>query len=434
MSFFQGPLAGALGFAAVLVLIFLRVPVAIAMGVVGAGAFGFMNGWDSLGFVLGRVPFETVRPYSLSVIPLFVMMGVFAAHAGLSRSLYGAVSALIGHLRGGLALATIGACAIFGAICGSAIATAATMGRVALPEMRRLGYHDSLAAATIAAGGTLGVMIPPSVLFLLYGLMTEQSIGKLFMAGVLPGIVGMLLYMGAVWWTTGRHPEYAPRAPKMSWAERRSSIARVWQVLLLFVVVLGGMYWGFFSPTEGAAVGAFGAIGISWLGGHLTRTSFAAAMKDTALTTGMIFVILIGAGVFNYFIDQTGLTDALIGWVEHFGLNRWVVMFMLMVMYIVLGALMDELSMILLTVGPVFKLVTALGFDPIWFGVMLVTVCEIGMIVPPVGINLFVIQGVGKLSMNTVVRGIAPFVAADCVRMVIIAVFPWLALWLPSLM
>jgi tripartite ATP-independent transporter DctM subunit len=362
------------------------------------------------------------------------MMGVFSAYGGLSTSLYRLVSALIGHLKGGLAMATIGACAIFGAVCGSAIATAATMGRVAMPEMRRARYDDRLASATIAAGGTLGVMIPPSILFVIYGLMTEQSIGKLFAAGVLPGIAGTLLYMAAIRYTTWRHPAQGPAAPRAAADERRKALLGVWPVLLLFGVVLGGMYVGFFSPTEAAGVGAFGAILISFLLGRMDRKGFFSAVRETALTTGMIFMILIGAGIFNYFIDSTGLTDGLIGAVKEAGHSPWKIMFLLMVMYFILGALMDELAMMLLTVGPVFKLIVALGFDPIWFGVMLVTVCEIGMILPPVGINLFVIQNVAALPLLTIVRGIAPFVAADTVRLLLIALVPALATWLPGRM
>lgn len=429
-----GPAIGVLGFAAVLVLIALRVPVAIAMGTVGALGYGLVNGWASLPFVLGRAPFDSVFPATLSVLPLFIMMGIFSAHGGLSRSLYGTVAAFVGHLRGGLALATIGACAAFGAVCGSAIATAATMGRVALPEMRRLHYDDRLASASVAAGGTLGVMIPPSILLVIYGLMTEQSIGKLLAAGILPGILGAALYMLAVRFATARDPRLGPPAARVPWRGRIAELGNVWSVALLFFVVLGGMYFGFFSPTEAAAVGAFGAVLLSWLSGKLTRGGFFEAVKETAATTGMIFMILIGAAIFNYFIDTAGLTDSLIGWVKDLGWNRWAVMAALMLMYIVLGALMDELAMMLLTVGPVFKLVTALGFDPIWFGIMFVTVCEIGMIVPPVGINLFVIQSVSGLALATIVRGIVPFVAADCVRLLAIALVPALATWLPSMM
>ncbi len=428
-----GATLGVVGFCAVIALIMLRLPVAIAMGIVGVFGVSVTTGWSAAGFMLGRSAFEAAFPYSLSIVPLFVAMGVFAAHAGLSRSLYNFVAALIGQVRGGMAMATIGACTIFGAVCGSGIATAATMGRVALPEMKRLGYSDSLASASVAAGGTLGVMIPPSILFVIYGLMTEQSIGKLFLSGILPGLVGMLLYLAAVRYSVGRDPKAGPAGPRHSWPERLTALAGIWKVLLLFIVVLGGMYVGVFSPTEAAAVGAFGALLVSWLSGTLTLSNFKSSLSETATTTGMIFMILIGAGIFNFFIETTGLTDALLDWINHLGLNRWTVIFILMLFYIVLGALMDEISMILLTVAPAFKLITSLDFDPIWFGVMLVTVCEIGMIVPPVGINLFVIQGVGNLPMATVVRGIVPFAVADTVRLFLICLFPWLATWLPNL-
>ena len=430
----EGPVLGALGFGAVILLIFLRIPVAIAMGLVGTVGFAYTNGIQSLGFVLGKTAWDMVFPYDLSIVPLFIMMGVFAAHAGLSKSLYSFVAAFVGRLRGGLAIATIGACAIFGSVCGSAIATAATMGRVAMPEMRRLGYRDSLSSAAVAAGGTLGVMIPPSIMFALYGLMTEQSIGKLFISGILPGILGTVLYMATVWLVTLRDPTLGPPGPRMTRAEKMQTVREVWRVLLLFAIVLGGMYFGWFTPTEAAAVGAFGAVLLSWLGGHLTWKVTRDCMVETTTTSAMIFMILIGAGVFNFFLDATGLNDALTSYVEHLGLNRWVVIFLLMVMYIILGALMDEISMILLTVVPVFKLVTSLDFDPIWFGVMLVTVCEIGLIVPPVGMNLFVLQSVAGLPLGTIVRGIIPFVTADIVRLLLLCFFPAIATWLPSLM
>jgi tripartite ATP-independent transporter DctM subunit len=429
-----GPLAGVAAFAAVLLLILLRLPVAVAMGLVGALAVTLTDGWGSASFMLGRSAFDAAFPYAFSIVPLFVAMGVLAARAGLGRTLYDLLAALVGYRRGGLAHATIGACAAFGAICGSSIATAATMGRVALPEMKARGYADSLAAASVVAGGTLGVMIPPSIMFALYGLMTEQSIGKLFISGILPGILGTVLYMATVWLITLRDPKLGPPGPVMSWAEKLQSFREVWQVLLLFAVVLGGMYFGWFTPTEAAAVGAFGAVLLAWLGGHLSRKVLRDCMVETTSTSAMIFMILIGAGVFNFFLDATGLNDALTSYVEHLGLNRWVVMFLLMVMYIILGALMDEISMILLTVVPVFKLVTALGFDPIWFGVMLVTVCEIGLIVPPVGMNLFVLQSVAGLPLTTIVRGIVPFVTADIVRLLLLCFFPWIATWLPGLM
>lgn len=430
----SSPLLGVFGFAVVILLVMLRLPVAIAMGAVGFAGLAYSSGLDASWFMLGRGTFEAVFPYSLSIVPLFIMMGVFAGHGGLSQALYQFVATWVGHLRGGLAMATVGGCAIFGAVSGSGIATTATMGRVTLPEMRRHGYSDALACASIAAGGTLGVIIPPSILFLIYGLATEQSIGKLFLAGVLPGILGTLLYGVAVWISVKRSPRAGPAGERHRWAARLRAFGAIWQVALLFGVVLGGMYSGWFSPTEAAAVGAFGAVLLSALAGRLDRHALRSGMVETALTSGMIFMILIGAGVFNAFIESTGLTDALIAFVSDLGWNRWAVMLALMLSYVVLGALMDELSMILLTVGPVFKLVVSLGFDPIWFGVMLVSVCEIGMILPPVGINLFVIQSIAQVPLSTVVRGIAPFALVDVLRLVLLSTLPWLATWLPSRM
>jgi tripartite ATP-independent transporter DctM subunit len=424
------PLAGVAAFALVLLLIVLQVPVAVAMGLVGVVCITLTDGWHSAGFMLGRSAFDAAFPYALSVVPLFVAMGVLAARAGLGRSLYALLSAWVGHWRGGLAHATIGASAAFGAICGSSLATAATMARVALPEMRAHGYGDSLAAAAVVAGGTLGVMIPPSILLALYALMTEQSIGRLFLAGVLPGLLGMLLYMGAVAYTVRRAPASGPCSARQSSPARRLALRKIGPVALLFGLVIGGLVLGWFSPTEAAAVGASGALALA--ARSLKRADWAAALSEIALTTGMIFTLLLGANVFNYFIESTRLTDALIGWVGGLGWNRWGVIALLMVFYIVLGALMDGISMMLLTVAPAFALVTALGFDPIWFGVMLVTVCEIGMITPPVGMNLFVVQRVGALRIGTVVAGIAPFVAADGVRLLVLCLLPALATWLPG--
>jgi len=431
----SGPTLGLIGFAAVIVLIMIRVPIAFAMGIVGALGYGFMNGFGTLGFVLGRATFESVFPVSLSVVPLFVMMGVFAAHGGLSRSLYDLVVAFIGHFRGGLAMATVGASAIFGAICGSSIATAATIGKIAMPEMRRLGYDDRLSSASIAAGGTLGVMIPPSILFVIYGLLTQNDIGLLFIAGILPGILGMLLYMSAVAWMTWGNPKLGPGTARTPWRARLRALLRVWAVVLLFTTVLGGMYGGLFTPTEAASVGAFGAVALAAVSGRLNRATIRAGFVETALTTAMIFTILIGATIFNYFIDATGLTQEMIAWVTVAGLGKYGALVALCIFYIILGCLMDSLSMILLTIGAVYPLVKALGFDPIWFGVILVTLGEIGMITPPVGMNLFVLSAtVPNLPLTTICRGILPFVGADVVRILVLTLFPAIAVWLPSMM
>jgi tripartite ATP-independent transporter DctM subunit len=425
---------GFAGFVLVLALILARVPVAIAMGVVGVGGLAVLQPWKSVGFLLGTQPFEAVYPYGLSVVPLFIVMGVFAAHAGLSRQLYQAVYAFLGHWRGGLAHATIGACAAFGAICGSSIATAATMCRVALPEMRRRGYDDRIATAVIAAGGTLGIMIPPSIIFAIYGLLTETSIGKLFVAGILPGLLGTALYMSAVKVSTMIDPRVAPAGDYMPWRERGKALAEVWAVLLLFGVVIGGIYFGFFSPTEGAGVGAVGALLFAIARRYIDRASLRDAVHETAGTVGMIFLILIGAVLFNAFLETSKLPAVLAHETAALGLPPILVLIALMVFYIALGCVMDSLSMILLTVPAVFPLITALQINPIWFGVLLVTVVEIGMITPPVGMNLFVIQGASRVPLKTIIAGIWPFIVADFVRLALLLSIPAISTWLPSLM
>ncbi|MFN4311277.1 MAG: TRAP transporter large permease [Ferrovibrio sp.] len=427
-------LAGLLGFGVVLVLMLLRVPVAVAMGLVGAIGFLLLQGWDGLAYVMGSSPFESVFPYSLSVVPLFVMMGVFATYAGLSRQLYDAAYAFLGHFRGGLALATIGACAAFGAICGSAIATAATMCRVALPEMRRRGYADSLATATIAAGGTLGILIPPSIILLIYALLTEQSLGKLYVGALLPGLLGTGLYMLAIAATVRLNPASGPAGERMAWSQRLRTMRSVWPVFLLFVLVIGGMFAGIFSPNEAASVGAVGALIFALAGRTMGVSRFKDSLLETASTSAMIFLILIGAGPFNFFLEVTSAPQLVVQYIQALNLSPALFLVLLTAFYVVLGALMDDLAMMLLTLPFVFPAVQALGIDPLWFGIYMVTIVEIGMIVPPVGMNLFVIQGVGKVRLQAVTRGILPFVLADLVRVGLLIGFPQIVLWLPGLM
>ncbi len=425
----SGPLLGLAGFLLALLLVLLRVPVAVAMGLVGAGGLYLTGGLATVGFVLGAAPFEAVFPYSLSVVPLFVAMGVFAARAGLSAALFRAVDAFVGGFRGGLALASIGACAAFGAICGSSLATAATMARVAYPEMARRGYAPALAAASIAAGGTLGVLIPPSILLVIYGLLTEQSIGELFAAALLPGLLATALYMAAVALALRLYPQLAPPGEPRGWAARLRALVEVWPVAGLFLVVIGGIYGGLFSPTEAAAVGAAGAVLLAWARGGLTAATLVDAVGETARIAGMIFLVLIGAAVFNYFIETTGLPQGLVAWVRASGLSPLGVLLAVLLFYVVLGCFMDSLSMILLTIPFVFPVMAELGFDPVWFGILVVTVAELGLITPPVGMNLFVIQGtVPGLSLATVIRGLPPFILADLLRLALLVAFPQLAL------
>jgi tripartite ATP-independent transporter DctM subunit len=424
-----------LSFFALFGLIIMRVPIAIAMGLVGLVGGWMVNGFFSVGFILGTIPFDSVFPYGLSVVPLFVMMGVFAARAGLSKALYDSVHAFMGHFRGGLAMATVGACAVFGAICGSSLATAATMCRVAMPEMRARNYDDGLASATIAAGGTLGVLIPPSVIMVIYALLTEQSIGKMFSAALIPGLVATALYMTAITIWTWRNPSLGPADAKMPWSGRLEALKRVWPIGLLFTLVIGGIYLGWFSPTEAAAVGAAGALLLAALRGALTKAVFLDSMTETAMTSGMIFLVLIGTALFNYFVESAGLPQALVAFVIDLGWAPMAVLVALIVFYLILGCFMDALSMILLTLPFVYPLITSLGLDPIWFGVIMVSVVEVGLITPPVGMNLFIIMaGTPGLTLGTISRGIVAFLVADAARLVLLVLFPALSLWLPSFM
>ncbi|MCF8178097.1 MAG: TRAP transporter large permease [Sulfuritalea sp.] len=428
------PLMGVLAFGALLFLIAVRIPIAIAMGVVGAIGGLVLNGPESISFILGSAPFETVFPYGLSVVPLFILMGVFAAHAGLSKDLYQAVHAFVGHFRGGLAMSTVGACAAFGAICGSSLATVATMARVAMPEMLKRKYDNSFAAASVAAGGTLGVLIPPSVIMVIYAILTEESVGKLFSAAILPGILATLLYMGAVWVKVRIDPTVGPAGEPMTSAEKLKSVMAIWPVALLFLTVIGGIYLGWFSPTEAAAVGVLGAFLLAAARKRMSMRVLRQCVEETAATSGMIFLILVGTSIFNYFIETTMLPHMLVEWIGGLGVGRYTVLILLMVFFVVLGCFMDSLSMILLTLPFVFPLVTSLGFDPIWFGIVMVSVVEVGLITPPVGMNLFVIIATSPgVDIKGVSRAVIPFIVADTLRIAFLILVPGLCLWLPSL-
>lgn len=426
---------GLAGFVAALGLIALGMPVAIAMGIIGVLGYWWLNGWAGTAYILGSSPFESIFPYSFSVIPLFVMMGVFASHAGLSRSLFNAINSFVGHRRGGLAVTTVGACAFFGAICGSSLATVATIGRVALPEMKRAGYDDSLATATVAAGGTLGVLIPPSVLLVIYGLLTQSSIGQLFIAALIPGILGAVLYALAIVVRVRQRPDLAPSSPRTGWADRIRYLGQIWPVVVLFVTVIGGIYVGLFTPTEAAAVGAAGAFLLALSSGKLSARALRESVAETAALTGMIFFILIGAALFNFFLENTGLPQFLISQIEASGLSPLAVMVLILVFYLILGCFMDSMSMILLTVPLLAPVALQLDYSLIWFGIVVVTVAEIGLITPPIGMNLFVVQAATRgVSSGTVVRGILPFIVADVLRLVLLLAFPVLVLWLPGAM
>jgi tripartite ATP-independent transporter DctM subunit len=422
---------GLLGFFAMFVLMALRVPIAIAMGLVGLVGLGLLRSWPAaMSSAAGE--FVDIGSYTLSVVPLFVLMGNFVTRAGMSSDLYRAAYAFIGHRRGGLALSTIGACAGFGAICGSSIATTATMARVAMPEMQRFNYAPAFAAGSVCAGATLGILIPPSVIMVIYGIMTETSIGAMFAAGVLPGLLAMGFYMLAAVWITHRHPNWGPPGEKASWRQRLAAMRSIWGVLLLFALVMGGMYGGFFTPTEAAGVGAMGGFIFALARRALSLPVLRDVLVESARTSAMLFTIVIGASLFANFLNFTDLPNALREFVTQFNLHPVAVIVAICLIYVVLGAAMESLSMMLLTVPIFFPLVTSLGFDPVWFGIIVVCVIEISLITPPVGMNIFVLSSVVPgIPTATIWRGVLPFVAADILRMAVLIAFPAISLMLP---
>ncbi|MFY8087337.1 MAG: TRAP transporter large permease [Rubrivivax sp.] len=424
-----------LGFGAVFVLALLRVPLAFAMGFVGFVGLGLVRGWPASMASAAQVVYDTGFAYTLSVVPLFVLMGNFVARAGLAQELFRAANAFIGHLRGGLAHATVLACAGFGAICGSSIATAATMSKVAYPQMKRLGYADYLSTGVIASAGTLGIMIPPSTIMVIYGIVTETNIGKLFAAGILPGLVCVLLLMLCIAWITWRDPDAGPAGSRSTWPERLRALRDIWGVVLLVVVVLGGIYGGVFTATEGAGIGASGAFFFALARRALTLKLLVEVLIESARTTAMLFTILIAATIFSSFINFTSMPNDLKEWILHQGFSPLMVVAAMMVIYVLLGTIMEELSMVLLTIPVFFPIVTGLGFDPVWFGVLIVLVVQIGLISPPVGMNLFVINTLLKgVGLRQIFRGVWLFVAALVVALFLMLEFQPLALWLPSLM
>lgn len=423
------------GFVGMFVLMALRVPIGVAMGIVGVAGFASISGLKPGLNLLANVPLSVLTDYNLSVIPMFILMGSFATHAGMSKELFGAGYAWLGHRTGGLALATIVACGGFAAINGSSVATAATMSQVALPEMLRAGYDAGLAAGLVAAGGTLGIMIPPSVIFVLYGFMTETDITKLFFAGVIPGIMAMTFYAGVVAFKGWRNPDSMPCGPVHSWRERLQSLENLWAVLLIFMFVLGGMYAGWFTVTEGAGAGAIGTLLLGVARGHLGWQKIKAALIDALRVSSAIMMIVVGAYLFGYFLTITQFTQKAVDWLVHLPIGAYGVLALVMVGYLILGAVMDELAMILLTVPIVFPAMMQLGFDPVWFGVIVVMAVTFGMICPPVGMNVFVISSIARdIGLNRIYAGTMPFIGIDLVRLVILCAFPAISLWLPGRM
>ena len=422
------------GFAVAFGLIFIRVPIAVALGVTGLGGYWLVNGLNPALSIAALSATGSSMSYSLAVIPLFILMGNLVAGAGISAELYRAAQVFVGHRRGGLGIATIISCGGFAAVCGSSVATAVTMGRVAIPSMRSFGYSDQLSTATVAAGGTLGILIPPSVIMVIYGIATETHIGQLFAAGVIPGLIGIIGYSMAVSWVAWRNPAAAPRGPRATRAEKFDAMRRIWSVAALFTLVLGGIYGGLFTATEAAGIGAIGAF-VFAVGRGLTLAALVEIFKSSAETTAVLFALIIGATIFAEFINFTGAHHGVLAVVNESGLSPAMVIVVIMLIYILLGCVLDSLAMMLLTLPMFFPIVTGLGFDPVWFGIMVVMVVELGLITPPLGMNLFVLRTiVPEVSLATMMRGIMPFVVSDLVRLAVLGLLPGVVLFLPRLL
>ncbi len=424
-----------LGFVILFLLMLLRVPVGMAMGLVGVVGYSYIAGAGPALKLVGQTSMRTVTDYTFGVIPMFMLMGAFVSVSGVSKELFKAANAFIGHLRGGLGVATILACGGFAAICGSSVATAATFSAVAYPEMRRFGYPQSFSAGVIAAGGTLGAMLPPSTVLAVYAILTQQDIGKLFMAGVGPGLLAMMMYVVTIVIIVFVRPDWLPSHKAENKGAKLEGLKNVWAPLVLFVFVIGGLYGGFFTPTEAGGVGATGAFILGVLRGKLDKAGIKEALLSATRTSAAVFTVLIGALIFGYFLTITQTPQRLTELLTGLGLGKYGVLSLIMLMYLVLGCLMDAMAMIILTVPIIFPVIVQMGFDPIWFGVIIVMTVELGLIHPPVGMNVFVIKSVIKeVSFSTIFKGVLPFVVTDLLRLLILILFPVIALWLPSKM
>ncbi len=424
-----------LGFVALFVLLLLRIPIAFGMAIVGTFGFAYYLGLAPALSSIGNTATDMVMVYDFSVLPLFVLMGNFVARSGISYDLYEASNRWLGHRRGGLAMATIVACGGFSAVCGSSLATAATMAKVAMPPMRRFGYADSLASGSIAAGGTLGILIPPSIALVFYGIMTETDIGHLFAAGIIPGILGIALYSAAVVVVTRINPELGPPGEPAPWPERFRALRGVWGMLVLFVIVMGGIYVGFFTPTEAAGIGATGAFVIALARGKLTTRVTIEILAESGRTTATLMSLLIGSLLFANFINVSRLPNVLADWFVTVDIPPLAVVVICVAIYIVLGCILESISMMLLTVPVFYPVMQTLGLDLVWFGIVVVVVIEISLITPPIGLNVFVLNAMlPDVKLTEIFRGVMPFVGADLVRITLIVFFPWLSLFLPSFM
>ena len=426
---------GLIGLALLIVVLFSRMPVGFAMALVGVVGFSYVVSWNAGLRMLAKDFYSIFGSYSLTVVPLFILMGQVTFHAGISRRLFDTAYRFIGHLPGGLAIATVASCAGFAAICGSTNAAAATMATVALPEMKRYKYDMVLGTGTVAAGGSLGILIPPSVIFIVYGILTEQSIGKLFVAGVLPGILLSLLFVAAIFIWVTINPAIAPRGPKATLREKIVSLKGVIETLVLFALVMGGLFLGFFTPTEAGAIGAGGAIILGMVTGRLVWKGLIQALVESTRISCMVMVIVAGATMFGHFLAITRIPYALATWVSELPLPHWAIMAFIMFLYLVGGCFIDALALILLTIPIFFPVVMDMGYDPIWFGVIIVLVTQMGVITPPVGVNVYVVSGVVRdVPLETIFKGALPFLFALIFLALLLIPFPQIALFLPGLM
>ncbi|MBW1730626.1 MAG: TRAP transporter large permease [Deltaproteobacteria bacterium] len=430
---------GIVGIGIMIIIFLTRMPVAYVMALVGYLGFSIMVSPKGGLALLSRNVYEVFSSYGLTTIPLFVLMGQLAFNSGISRRLYDAAYKYLGSIRGGLAMATVSACTAFGAVCGSSPATAATMATVGLPEMKRYNYADELATGAVASGGGLGMIMPPSIVLIVYGILTEQSIGKLFVAGIVPAILVTILFIISIYIRCRKNPRQGPPGEKFSWSERFRSLWYMSETLAVFILVIGGLFFGLFTPTEAAAVGAFGVLALSVLRKQLTWQGFVKSLYETLRTSCMVMMLIAGAVIFGKFLAVTRIPFNIATWVGGFDLPRYMIMAIVVLIYFFGGCFMDALAFVMLTVPVFFPLVTSLGYDPIWFGIIIVMVTEMGVITPPVGINVYVVFGVarsviGEIPLETIFKGILPFLLAVIAGVIILIAFPQLILFLPNLM
>lgn len=426
---------GVIGISALLLLFLIRVPIGVALIIVGMCGLASIRGWDAALVQLGTTPFSTASSYSLSVIPLFILMGMFLSYSGFGHDLYRAVDAWIGHMKGGLAITTIGTSAMFSAISGSVNATTATMARIALPEMKKYRYDDTLSTSCVAAGGTLGILIPPSVILVLYGILTMEPIGKLLIAGLVPGLLQMVLFMLAIYLLALRNPTMAPVTEKKSWKLKITSLNSVWPFVLLFALSIGGIYFGYFTPTEAGGVGAFGAFLLAVVTRRISFENVKASLNETTRLTAMIFFILIGADIFSKFLALSKIPVLITTFISGMALPKMVIIFCILIVYFILGMFLEGIAIYVLTLPVVYPLITMLGFDGIWFGVVMIFVMNMGLLTPPLGLSVYIIAGVAKdVPIQQIFRGVIPMLWMIILCLALVVLFPSIVTFLPDLM